>query len=251
MIKEIEVELKTLLWSADIPQLTMFVESESLGFQNSLKKELKSKSYNCKVIEFEQIHRILLFSAKHYHTYLSDCTNIDSITIFNKWLAYLFPERQLQLLVKEGKAFFTQVMPCERHKINHDYLLTLKDAYILTGLLRMVEFLNLNHYKPSSILLDKPTVFLPEAAQSNYANIIRDILDLGHQVLLFVESSHLFDSIRVAIKNNRIDFNIVTAFYYDSFLGLNTEIEFDRNGRMSEVPDGMFDEFSLNARALL
>jgi predicted ATPase len=107
----------------------------------------------------------------------------------------------------------------------------------------------------SLVIIENPEAHLHPRGQTEMSRLIGLCVEAGANILIETHSDHLFDGIRIFAKQNELDFyKKVKAYWFELDENNNThieEIEIDRNGRVSNWPKGMFDQFEINASKLL
>ncbi|MDQ3108293.1 MAG: DUF3696 domain-containing protein [Bacteroidota bacterium] len=104
--------------------------------------------------------------------------------------------------------------------------------------------------KGDLIIIENPESHLHPRGQSKLGELIARAANGGVQLIIESHSDHLFNGIRVAIKNNFVSVDDVSVFYFvrDEKSGEHiTKIEqpvIESNGRLSYQPPGFFDEYS-------
>lgn len=104
------------------------------------------------------------------------------------------------------------------------------------------------------VIIENPEAHLHPRGQTEMARLICMCANAGVQVLIETHSDHLFDGIRLFTKNNVNFHSKVISYWFELDDNRNTqveEVEFDQKGRVKNWPEGMFDQFSINASKLL
>jgi len=107
----------------------------------------------------------------------------------------------------------------------------------------------------SLVILENPEAHLHPRGQTEIARFICLCAKAGLQILVETHSDHLFDGIRLFAKDAQDDFYTrVLAYWFELDNDRNTDVsivKFDQHGRIDNWPQGMFDQFSINASKLL
>jgi len=104
--------------------------------------------------------------------------------------------------------------------------------------------------KGDLIIIENPESHLHPQGQAKLGELIARAANDGVQLIIESHSDHLFNGIRVAIKNGYVKTDDVSVFYFirDEKSGEHiTSIEkpiIESNGRISHKPTGFFDEYS-------
>jgi predicted ATPase len=112
-------------------------------------------------------------------------------------------------------------------------------------------------FNPNSlIMIENPEAHLHPRGQTEIAKLIAKCAETGVQVVIETHSDHIFDGIRIYAKESQTDFHEqVKAYWFELDKKGNTDvqsIEIDKNGRIvGDMPQGMFDQFIINASKLL
>lgn len=151
-------------------------------------------------------------------------------------------------------------------KISSDYIL-LEYAF------RQPTFGNTNKYKPENvgfgisyalhvitallsakpselIVIENPESHIHPRGQAELGKLIARVAQNDVQIIIETHSDHILNGIRVAVKEAVIDANKVIAFYFEKTVKATeqyseiTDIEIDRNGTLSDYPEGLLDEWS-------
>ncbi|GAA4458091.1 AAA family ATPase [Rurimicrobium arvi] len=105
------------------------------------------------------------------------------------------------------------------------------------------------------VILENPEAHLHPRGQTAMAELICRCADAGLQILIETHSDHLFDGVRLYAKNSNVGFNEkIKAYWFELDENRNTDVitvVIDQNGRIDNWPEGMFDQFSINASNLL
>lgn len=105
--------------------------------------------------------------------------------------------------------------------------------------------------KPSEIIfLEYPEIYLHPSSQSKLAELICEVSNRGTQVFCLTHSDHIFDSIRVLIKEGKLDPASLKTYFLDMKNCYN--IELSNRGRItSKIPNGFFDQNTIHLDKLL
>ena len=163
---------------------------------------------------------------------------------FNAWANELFPGAQGNAQTVER----TNLMRLElrigdvgdwRRPSNIGYGLTYAFPVIVAGLLA----------KPHQILIiDSPEAHLHPLGQSRMGRFLAHIAAAGVQVIIETHSDHVLNGIRLALRDNVINPENVAIHFFNSVLETREITDrvvspnIDKNGNLSEWPDGFFDQ---------
>lgn len=104
------------------------------------------------------------------------------------------------------------------------------------------------------VIIENPEAHLHPKGQSELAKLICLCAQAGTQVLIESHSDHIFNGVRVFIKENP-DFSEKSLFHWlelDEHKNTDiTSIIIDKNGRLTNCPKGFFDQFELDYSKLI
>jgi predicted ATPase len=126
----------------------------------------------------------------------------------------------------------------------------------LSYALPVITALLLGSVTPNSlVIIENPEAHLHPRGQTEMARLIALCVEAGVQIIIETHSDHLFDGIRLYAKNSDKDFhNLVKLYWFELDKNGNTDVQeavIDKNGRLKAWPEGMFDQFEVNASKLL
>lgn len=104
------------------------------------------------------------------------------------------------------------------------------------------------------VIIENPEAHIHPKGQTEIARLIALCVQAGSQVIIETHSDHLFDGIRIAAKNIEDFANNVQIHWFELDNNGNTEVSspiLDKNGRLSDWPKGLFDQFEINSSELL
>lgn len=107
--------------------------------------------------------------------------------------------------------------------------------------------------KPEIVYIDKPESNLHAFAQTKIGDLIARSASSGSQVFVETHSEHVFDGIRIAVKNKIIDAEKIRIFFFTKDNGVTSveTIVLYNNGQIEYWPKGFFDQYIENGRELL
>ncbi|BAD48516.1 AAA family ATPase [Bacteroides hominis] len=109
--------------------------------------------------------------------------------------------------------------------------------------------------RPGALLLiENPEAHLHPCGQAKLAELIALVSQTGVQVVIETHSDHIFNGIRRAIKNNMVDVDHVAIHYFKHGNENHTEaveIGIEKNGRVKNYEEGLFDQFDKDLDELL
>lgn len=108
-------------------------------------------------------------------------------------------------------------------------------------------------HKNTVVILENPEAHLHPRGQTEMGKLIAAVGNSGCQVIVETHSDHLFDGIRIYAKNNEGFADKISTHWFEQDKDISnvTSIKMDNYGRIKEWPQGMFDQFEINASDLL
>jgi len=109
--------------------------------------------------------------------------------------------------------------------------------------------------KPGTLLIiENPEAHLHPRGQSKLAELMALVAQTGVQIFVETHSDHIFNGLRKAISQKRIDKDKVKVHFFelnDENISVQTEIHFSDNGRILNSINGLFDQFDNDLDELL
>ena len=109
--------------------------------------------------------------------------------------------------------------------------------------------------KPNAILIiENPEAHLHPRGQAKLTELMALVAQSGVQIFIETHSDHIFNGIRKAISQKKIDKDKVKVHFFelnDENVSINTEIQFSDNGRILNYKEGLFDQFDNDLDELL
>jgi len=107
------------------------------------------------------------------------------------------------------------------------------------------------------IVIENPESHIHPKGQAELGKLISLAASIGAQLFVETHSDHILNGIRVAVKEGNIDKSKVNVMYFEKtttekeqFTKI-TQIKVDKNGTLSEEPDGFLDEWGNQLLKLL
>jgi predicted ATPase len=107
------------------------------------------------------------------------------------------------------------------------------------------------------IVVENPESHIHPRGQAELGKLISLAASIGAQLFVETHSDHILNGIRVAVKENLVDKSKVNILYFEKtttekeqFTKI-TPIKVDKNGTLSEEPDGFIDEWGYQLLKLL
>lgn len=104
------------------------------------------------------------------------------------------------------------------------------------------------------VIIENPEAHIHPKGQTELGRLISLCAEVGTQIIIETHSDHLLDGIRIAAKDTDIDSEKVQIHWFELNANKNTDVYSPvlyKNGRLSEWPQGFFDQFEINASKLL
>ncbi|MYJ52341.1 MAG: DUF3696 domain-containing protein [Gammaproteobacteria bacterium] len=103
----------------------------------------------------------------------------------------------------------------------------------------------------STVVIDSAESHLHPQAQSAVGYLIARVAGSGLQVLLESHSDHLLNGVRLAVRDGLLEPNDATIHFFDQPAQSSvTTVSVDRNGAISDWPQGFFDQTERDLAAL-
>jgi predicted ATPase len=99
------------------------------------------------------------------------------------------------------------------------------------------------------LLIENPEAHLHPKGQAKMGNLIAQAAAQGVQIILETHSDHVLNGIRLAVHGGLLDPDLVRLHFFQSS-GVSSP-RMNRKGRISEWPEGFFDEWDNSLAALL
>ena len=107
----------------------------------------------------------------------------------------------------------------------------------------------------SLVIVENPEAHLHPRGQTKLAQLICKCVEAGAQVIIETHSDHLLNGVRIYTKNSKNNFSDqVQIHWFMLDKNNNTEIESTTilpNGRLRHWPEGLADQFEINASELI
>ncbi len=102
-------------------------------------------------------------------------------------------------------------------------------------------------------IIENPEAHLHPRGQTKLAELTALAALAGVQVIVETHSDHFLDGVRIAVRNELIEPNQVSIHYFNRDKGKSivSTPEIDPDGRLSEWPEGFFDQYEQNLAQLL
>jgi len=106
------------------------------------------------------------------------------------------------------------------------------------------------------VIIENPEAHLHPKGQTEIAKLISLCVQAGTQVIIETHSDHLFNGIRIQAKKDQSHTfaDKVKLYWFELDKRNNTQVfesKLDHNGRLNYWPEGLFDQFEINASQLL
>lgn len=108
--------------------------------------------------------------------------------------------------------------------------------------------------KKNIVLIENPEAHLHPRGQTELAKLIFLCAKCGVQVIIETHGEHILDGIRLATKEDGEFAKNIQIHWFELDEDRNTEVTspvIDNNGKISEWPNGFFDQFEINTSQLL
>lgn len=107
------------------------------------------------------------------------------------------------------------------------------------------------------IVIENPESHIHPRGQAELGKLISIAASIGAQLFVETHSDHILNGVRVAVKENLVDKSKVNVMYFEKTTNEKeqftkiTQIGLDKNGTLSEEPDGFIDEWGNQLLKLL
>jgi hypothetical protein len=167
----------------------------------------------------------------------------------NAWAADLFPGVEFNALPVSGTSQMRLEMKSDptsdwTRPANIGYGITYAFPTLVAGLTTPAG---------STVIIDSPEAHLHPRGQARMGAFLAQIASAGVQILVETHSDHVMDGVRIAIREGILGPEDA-AFHYFTRNGTTTSIttpEIDAEGRLSEWPEGFFDQHRRNMARLV
>lgn len=108
--------------------------------------------------------------------------------------------------------------------------------------------------KNGLLMIENPESHLHPKGQARMADLIARVASRGTQVICESHSDHIINGIRIAVKEEKLSCGDLSIIYFDKDEDQVThtvEIAVDKNGNLSDYPEGFLDEWGIQMSALL
>lgn len=109
--------------------------------------------------------------------------------------------------------------------------------------------------KGDLLIIENPESHLHPHGQAKLGELLARAANDGVQIIVESHSDHLFNGIRVAIKNKLIKTDDVSVFYFErdakEHITTISQPVIEKDGRISHQPEGFFDEYSKQLDSLI
>jgi predicted ATPase len=108
--------------------------------------------------------------------------------------------------------------------------------------------------KGALLIVENPEAHLHPRGQAKLTQLMALVAQSGVQIFVETHSDHIFNGIRKAILQKRIDKKKVKVHFFEldeENISYNTEIQFSDNGRILNYKEGLFDQFDNDLDELL
>jgi predicted ATPase len=108
--------------------------------------------------------------------------------------------------------------------------------------------------KGALLIIENPEAHLHPKGQSKLAELMVLVAQCGVQIFVETHSDHIFNGIRKAISQKKIEKSKVKIHFFelnDENISVATEIQFSDTGRILNYKEGLFDQFDSDLNELL
>jgi predicted ATPase len=162
------------------------------------------------------------------------------------WLSVISPNVKFKYLI--NKTSDTSYSMFNEHRATNV-------GYGLSYSLSVITSLLVGTLIPNSlVIVENPEAHLHPKGQTAIAKLISLCAQVGTQVIVETHSDHLFDGIRIAVKETKGLADKVQLHWFELDDKQNTEVYsplIDDAGKLDEWPKGLFDQFEINASKLI
>jgi predicted ATPase len=140
-----------------------------------------------------------------------------------------------------------------KYKYGNDEFNAINVGFGLTYALPVITAI-LSAPKGAILFIENPEAHLHPKGQAKLAELICLATQAGIQIVIETHSDHIFNGIRKAISQKKIEKEKVKVHYFDlkdNSFSENTEIHFSDTGRILNYKEGLFDQFDNDLDELL
>lgn len=132
----------------------------------------------------------------------------------------------------------------------------LRPQHLGTGVSYMAEIIiaALSCQKGDILMIENPEIHLHPKAQSKVIEFLSFLADKGLQIIIETHSDHIFNGLRKAIHNNKIDVEKSRIYFFEKNekeISNPIKIEIRENGTIKNPVKGLFDQFDEDLDELL
>ena len=180
------------------------------------------------------------------------CDSDDPMDLVNHWLQEISPGVELKATASEAD---DSVLPRFQYQSSEDgKALSLRPVNVGFGLTYVLPvIIALLSPKGTLCLIENPEAHIHPEGQSALGELAALAAVDGVQVIAETHSDHFMDGVRIAVRNDFIEPSDVTFNHFkrEGNTSTVTSPEIDKDGRLSEWPEGFFDQTDINLDLLL
>ena len=109
--------------------------------------------------------------------------------------------------------------------------------------------------KDDIVIIENPEAHLHPKGQTVLGELMSIAAQNGVQLFIETHSDHIFDGIRIATKQGKIQPEKVNVLFFDrdkkEHITIIEKIEIDKNGLIDKMPKNFFDQFDINLSKLI
>lgn len=163
------------------------------------------------------------------------------------WLGDISPGTKINVEEIEGAGLVRMGFQFEMEEGYTNDFLPINVGFGITYVLPLIVAL-LKAQADDLILIENPESHLHPKGQTTMGRLMALAAQNGVQIFAKSHSDHIINGVRVAVKENLIDKDKVSIYYFDrkqsSHETKMTQIQIDPFGELSHYPDGLLDEWN-------
>ncbi len=169
------------------------------------------------------------------------------------WMALISPGIRLSAETFDLEQYSKLLISYEEDRFFSDKYSPVNVGFGIPYVLPLIVELLISN-KNTLMLIENPESHLHPKGQASIGKLISLAAANGAQIFCESHSDHVINGVRVAVKDNLMDFNDLNIIYFDKDKEQHTKtcnIKVDQKGALSDYPEGFLDEWGILLSQLL